>query len=113
MLVITRSLMDCVLVLMVALLVYIVVYQFRKYILEKWISKAVNAAEAIFPPSIRPKENSVAKKTWVVQFLKDNKLTTGVSDSVVDTLIEAEVNTMNIQKNKNVIGMAAASKPQK
>ena len=93
-----RLLIDCAVVFMFALLLYIIVYQFRKYILEKWIVKAVNAAESIFTNPTRPKEYSETKKTWVIQFLKDNNLTQGVSDSVVDTLIEAEVNTMNIEK---------------
>jgi hypothetical protein len=93
-----RLLLDCVGVVLVIFVVYIVAYNLKKYMLMKWVSKAVNAAERMFVAPEHTKENSVVKKEWVMTFLKDNGLTSGVSDSVVDTLIEAEVNTLKIQQ---------------
>jgi hypothetical protein len=96
-LLLVRTLLDCVGLILVIFVAYILVYNFKKYMLMKWVSKAVNAAERMYIAPEHTKENSAIKKEWVMTFLKDNGLTSGVSDSVVNTLIEAEVNTLNIQ----------------
>ena len=100
-LLITRILLDCIVLVFVIFVIYICAYLVRKYIFEKWITKAVNAAETMYQAPEHTKVTSTIKKNWVVSFLKDNGLNKGFSDNVMDALIEAEVNSIKLKKGKS------------
>jgi len=89
-----RSLADGAIVALVAFVFYLGIYYVKKYNLEKWVSKAVNAAEIMF-------DISQDKKQWVLSFLKDNGFTNGLSEQVINALIEAAVTELNLQQGKN------------
>ena len=80
-------------VALIAAIFYFGIYYVKKYNLEKWVVRAVNAAEIMF-------DISGDKKQWVLKFLRENGFTNGVSEAVVDALIEAAVNELNLQQGK-------------
>ena len=81
---------------LIAFILYTITFFIKKYNLENWVVKAVNAAEIMFDAPGSSKE----KKQWVIDFLKGNGLTAGIPDGMVDALIEAAVNTLNIQQGQ-------------
>ena len=81
-------------VIMIAAILYLIVFYIKKYAIERWIVKAVTVADAMFE-----EDDLVEKKIWVMAFLKDNGLTIGMSENMVSTLIEAEFNVREMQKN--------------
>jgi len=81
---------------LIGAVLYIITFFIKKYNLENWVVKAVNAAEIMFDAPGSSKE----KKQWVIDFLKNNGLTAGVPDAMVDALIEAAVNSLNIQQGE-------------
>lgn len=93
-----QTLIDSLTLITISIALYALFYYIRKLTLERWVVKAVNAAEKMFPEP----GSSQEKKDWVVNFLKENNFTVNVSDEVVDALIESAVNTMNIQQGKCV-----------
>lgn len=68
----------------------------RKYSLERWIIKAVKAAEVIYGPGTGPK-----KLAYVLGFVRDNYKWFKFSDAQLSILINAAVDEIN--KRKNVI----------
>jgi len=101
--ILVRVLLDCIGVIFIIFLGYVIVYIVKKYMLEKWVSKAVNAAEEVYKAPTHSKEYAAVKKDWVLKFLKDNGLTAGVSDVVVDVLIEAEVYEITLKQENSVV----------
>ena len=79
---------------LVALAIYLVYYFVKKYNLERWVKKAVHAAEILFDaPDTQEK-----KKEWVKKFLKTNLNLNGISDEQLDCMIEAAVEMLNISQ---------------
>lgn len=84
-----RLLLDGIGLVLVTSTLYMIVYSFKKYVLQRWIDKAVSAADVLFDGH---EDDSVkTKKEWVVDFLKDNGLTSGISDGTVDSMIDASI----------------------
>lgn len=74
--------------------VYLVYYFIKRYNLEKWVQKAVHAAEILFDTP----ESQEEKKAWVIKFLKENVNITGVSDEQLECMVEAAVELLNVSQ---------------
>ena len=72
--------------IIVLVLSTVVIFFIRKYSLEKWVVKAVHAAEQLFPPGTGDK-----KLQWVTEFIKSNFKWITLSDKELRILIEAAV----------------------
>ena len=90
-----HNLLHGAVVILLVFILYVIIFYVKKHILEYWIVRAVNAAEIMFTVP----GSGAEKKEWVINFLKDNGFTKGVSEEQLNTLIEAAVNSMNIQKH--------------
>lgn len=71
--------------------VSILIYYIRKYNLEKWVQRAVRAADQLFPED----GSGPTRKEYVIKFLEENVKIPGVTPEMLDVLVEAAVNTVH------------------
>ena len=72
--------------IIVLVLSTVVIFFIRKYSLEKWVVKAVHAAEQLYEPGMGEK-----KLAWVTDFMQSNFKWFTFSKEELRTLIEAAV----------------------
>lgn len=71
--------------------VTVLIHYVRKYNLEKWVQRAVRAADQLFPED----GSGSTRKEYVLKFLEENVKIPGVTPEMLDVLIEAAVNTVH------------------
>ena len=81
--------LDVLGVLIVALVLYMLVYIWHKHVLAHWISKAAFAANHMFDTDSQLLE----KKRWVLKFIYDNGFNQGLPDAVVDAMVDEAFNS--------------------
>ena len=92
-------------VVLLAVFLYLVIFFIKKFLLERWIVKAVLVADSMFDDA-----DLVEKKLWVMAFLKDNGLTAGLSDNMVGNLIDTEFRVQEIKKRELTSSVTVNSK---
>ena len=73
----------------------VAVHYIRKFNLENWVERAVKAAEIIFDVP----DSGEQKKEWVLNFLKENVDCSIITEEMLDVLIEAAVEAINLAKS--------------
>lgn len=81
---IMRILCDCFMVVIALIVFYMIVYICHRHNLAKWISKATFAANNMFDTN----DQLIEKKKWVLRFIYDNGLNQGLSDDVVENMVD-------------------------
>ena len=75
---------DILWVVLACVVFYMVIYLCHRHNLAKWISKATFAANNMFDTPDQIVEN----KAWVLRFIYDNGLNQGLTDDVVEEMVD-------------------------